>query len=220
MAESLLKSWRRVFMKSKVLFVLTGAVAAGLALLAQNSNPPASQGQGRSGAPQAWCDKNGDGICDLTGNPVDQGRGQQGVQGQGMGRRMGLGMVMRVSMLASRLNLTDAQKSQAITIFTNAQTAAAPVQTNIQTKRDELSAAVRSNNTGLIESVALALGVLQGQLTAIESQADAGFYAILTTEQKELYDDMPAGGGMGRGMGSPGGCGGPGQMGRWGIPPQ
>jgi hypothetical protein len=46
-------------------------------LLAQNQSTAASQvmGRGRGGAPYAWNDKNKDGICDLTGAPVGQGRG-------------------------------------------------------------------------------------------------------------------------------------------------
>jgi Spy/CpxP family protein refolding chaperone len=129
-------------------------------------------------------------------------------------------ITMRVNMLASRLNLTDSQKTQAITLFTDAHTAAAPVQTDIRAKRDELSAAVKSNNIGLIDSVAQSLGTLQGQLTGIESKAEAAFYAILTPDQKKLYDAMPPGGGMGRGMGGPGGRSGPGPIGRGVMPPQ
>jgi Spy/CpxP family protein refolding chaperone len=123
-------------------------------------------------------------------------------------------ITMRVNMLTARLNLTDAQKTQAISIFTSAHTAAAPVQTSIQARRDELSAAVKSSNIGLIESEAQALGTLQGQLTAIESKAEAAFYAVLTADQRKLYDAMPRGAGMGMGRG------GPGSMRRGGVPPR
>ena len=77
-----------------------GVVAVGLTAYAQNASQPAPQvqGPGRGGAPYAWCDRNGDGICDVTGMPVGQGRGQmmspgmRGQQGWGMGRGMGGGM--------------------------------------------------------------------------------------------------------------------------------
>jgi hypothetical protein len=77
-----------------------GVVAVGLTAYAQNAGQPApqAQGPGRGGAPYAWCDQNGDGICDRTGMPVGQGRGQmmspgmRGQQGWGMGRGMGGGM--------------------------------------------------------------------------------------------------------------------------------
>jgi hypothetical protein len=53
--------------------------------------------QGRGGEPLAFQDKDKDGICDVTGKPVGQGRaamlaaGQQGGQGMGMGCRPGRG---------------------------------------------------------------------------------------------------------------------------------
>lgn len=45
----------------------------------QNQNP--AMGRGRGGAPFAWNDRNGDGICDLTGQavgqrPIGYGRGR------------------------------------------------------------------------------------------------------------------------------------------------
>lgn len=77
-----------------------GVVVVGLTAFAQNTSQPNPQvqGQGRGGAPYAWCDRNGDGICDVTGRPVGQGRGQmmspgmRGQQGGGVGRGMGRGM--------------------------------------------------------------------------------------------------------------------------------
>jgi hypothetical protein len=86
-------------MKSKLFVLATGAIVAGLAAFGQNANQsdPQVQGRGRGGAPYAWGDSNGDGICDLTGNPVGQGPGQmaspgwRGQQGRGMGRGMGRG---------------------------------------------------------------------------------------------------------------------------------
>ena len=46
--------------------------------------PAASPGgRGRGGAPLAWNDRNGDGLCDLTGQPV----GRQGAAGRGGGWR-------------------------------------------------------------------------------------------------------------------------------------
>ncbi len=87
-------------MKSTLFVLATGVIVAGLTAFAQNANQsaPQSQGRGRGGAPYAWGDRNGDGICDLTGNPVGQGRGQmmspgwRGQQGRGMGQGMGRGM--------------------------------------------------------------------------------------------------------------------------------
>jgi hypothetical protein len=75
-----------------------GVVAVGLTAYAQNAGQPANQAQGSGTTPHAWCDRNGDGICDVTGMPVGQGRGHMmspdasGQQGRGMGRGLGRGM--------------------------------------------------------------------------------------------------------------------------------
>jgi Spy/CpxP family protein refolding chaperone len=116
----------------------------------------------------------------------------------------------RVNMLASELNLTDAQKTSALTIFTTAYTAAQTIHTSLQTNRTSLIAAVKQNDTAAIDQLSVTAGTLDGQLTAINSKADAAFYAILTADQKTLYDAMPHGGPGGRG--GPGGPGGPGAM--------
>jgi hypothetical protein len=115
---------------------------------------------------------------------------------------------MRVNRLASELNLTDAQKTSAISIFTTAYTNAQTIQTNSQTNRTALLAAIKKNDTASIDQLSTASGALNGQLTAINSKAEAAFYALLTADQKTLYDAMP-GGGAGRGPGGPGGFGGP-----------
>jgi len=117
----------------------------------------------------------------------------------------------RVNMLAAQLNLTDAQKSSAITIFTNAITAGETVQSSLQSNRTALETAIQKNDTATIEQLATAAGTLQGQLLAINAKADAAFYAILTTTQQAAYNSMPHGFGPG-GPGGPGG--GPGGMGR------
>jgi hypothetical protein len=118
---------------------------------------------------------------------------------------------MRVNMLSAQLNLTDAQKTSALSIFTAATTAAQTVQTSLQANRTSLADAIKANNTATIDQLAVTAGTLEGQLTAIDAKADAAFYAILTADQKTLYDSMPHGG-PGFGRGGPGGPGGPGAM--------
>lgn len=110
----------------------------------------------------------------------------------------------RVAMLTAQLSLTDAQKASATTIFTNAANSAESIRTSLQSNRDSLQSAVQKNDTAAIDQLAATFGTLQGQLTAINSKADAAFYAILTATQKTAYDAMPHGG--------PGGPGGPGPM--------
>lgn len=111
---------------------------------------------------------------------------------------------MRVSFLAALLDLTDAQKAAATTIFTDAYTASQTPQSNLKAARQSLSDAVKSNNTGAIDQVSVSIGTLSGQLTAIESKAEAAFYAMLTAAQQAKYDARPHGG---PGFGAPGGPG-------------
>ena len=116
---------------------------------------------------------------------------------------------MRVNRLAAELSLTDAQKTTALSIFSTAYTNAATIQTNLRTAQTSLRDAVKANNTATIDSLAATIGTATGQLSAIKSKADAAFYAILTTDQKALYDARPAGGrGPGGPGGGPGGAGG------------
>jgi hypothetical protein len=83
----------RTFLIAASVLILGGATL----LTAQNA--PASSnpvmGRGRGGAPYARNDKNKDGICDLTGAPVGQGRGagamRCGRKGRGMGAAWGRG---------------------------------------------------------------------------------------------------------------------------------
>ena len=117
---------------------------------------------------------------------------------------------LQVNQLTAQLNLTDAQKAQAITIFTNANTSAQPIQANMQTLQQSLATAVKANATATITSVAGQIGTAQGQLTNINGLAQAAFYAILTADQQKIYNVMPMGGPGGRGPGGPGGPGGAG----------
>ena len=115
---------------------------------------------------------------------------------------------MRVNRLATLLSLTDAQKATALTIFTNATTASEGIQSTLRSARESLADAVKKN-PGLIDGLASQIGIYEGQLIAIDSKAEAAFYAILTPDQQTKYDNMPGGGPGGRmGPGGPMGMGG------------
>jgi hypothetical protein len=73
-------------MKTIFSLLTAGILATGLVAFGQNTPQP--QGRGRGGAPYAWCDQNRDGICDRTGKPVGQGRGQM-APGSRCGRNQG-----------------------------------------------------------------------------------------------------------------------------------
>ncbi len=109
---------------------------------------------------------------------------------------------MRVNVLSSQLSLTDAQKTTALSIYTNSYTASQTIQSNLQTNRQSIAAAVTANNAATIDQLSVTAGTLSGQLTAINAKAEAAFYAILTADQQKIYATL--------GPGGPGGFGGPG----------
>lgn len=115
----------------------------------------------------------------------------------------------RVNHLTTLLSLTAAQQAQATTIFTNAFNSSQSIQSSLQTDRQSLGDAVKANNSVSIDQIAANIGTLQGQITAINSKADAAFYALLTADQKAKFDALPHGG-----------PGGPGPQFRGGRPPQ
>ena len=112
----------------------------------------------------------------------------------------------RVNRLAAQLSLTDAQKASATTIFTNAYNASETIHTSLQSNRTLMETAIQNNDTASIDQLSATSGTLQGQLTAINSKAEAAFYAILTATQKTAYNGMPHGGPGGGFGGGPGGA--------------
>lgn len=111
-------------------------------------------------------------------------------------------VTMRVNMLAERLNLTDSQKTQATKIFTDAVAAAANARTALSDSHTKLADAIKANNTSTIDTLAVTIGQLEGQLAAINAKAEAAFYAVLTADQQAKYH-VGGGPGMfgGRGFG-------------------
>jgi Spy/CpxP family protein refolding chaperone len=103
----------------------------------------------------------------------------------------------RVDSLATLLTLTADQKARALTIFTDAFTASQALRTSSQTARTSLAAAVKKNDIGSITQLSTELGTISGQLTAVESKAEAAFYALLTPDQQTKYDATPHRGGPG-----------------------
>ncbi|MGJ5817638.1 Spy/CpxP family protein refolding chaperone [Paludibaculum fermentans] len=135
-------------------------------------------------------------------------------QGPGMGRMNGgsppdaaTRVQFRVERLTRQLGLSDAQKASATTIFTEAETATTSARANVSTIHDTLAAAVKKNDTVAIDQAATQLGAINGQVTSVQSKAEAAFYAILTPDQQTKFDSMPQGpggmGGMGMGRGGP-----------------
>jgi Spy/CpxP family protein refolding chaperone len=108
---------------------------------------------------------------------------------------------MRVNLLTAQLGLSDSQKASATTIFTDASTAAQPIQSNLRTNRQALLDAAKKNDSASIDQLSATAGILTAQFTAIETKAEAAFYAILTADQKTKFDSLPHGGPGGMGFG-------------------
>ena len=95
--------------------------------------------------------------------------------------------------LAGYLSLTDAQKTQAKTIFDAATTAINTAQGQLTAAHDALEAAVKANRSDAeLDRLAAAVGVIEGQIEGIRAKASARFYALLTAEQKTKYDALLA----------------------------
>ncbi len=87
--------------------------------------------------------------------------------------------------LSNYLNLTDAQKTQAQSIFQDARQSAQPVRQQLQQTRQSLRTAVQANDTAQIQQLSATEGGQIGQLTAIRSSAMAKVYQILTPDQQQ-----------------------------------
>jgi Spy/CpxP family protein refolding chaperone len=92
--------------------------------------------------------------------------------------------------MTTLLSLNAAQHTQATTIYANASTASKTVHDSMRTAHESLSAAVKKNDVGAIETLAQQIGSYQAQLVSIQSKAEAAFYATLTPDQQTKYDTL------------------------------
>jgi len=90
-----------------------------------------------------------------------------------------------VRVMATALNMTDAQKAQATSLFKQARESAQPVRHQLRETRASLRAAVRAGNPQQIQQLSATEGSEIGQLTAIRSSAFAQVYKSLTPEQQQ-----------------------------------
>jgi protein CpxP len=97
----------------------------------------------------------------------------------------------RMARVAQQLNLTDAQKQQAKTIFQQARQTAQPVREQLKQNRQALAEAAKAgNNDAAIQQLSVQQGNLLGQMVAVRTEAFAKFYATLTPEQRTKADQM------------------------------
>lgn len=88
------------------------------------------------------------------------------------------------------LDLTEQQKEFARKLAADTRAQAQPLIEQLRQAREELAAAVKSNNTGNIGAITARQGNTMGQLAALRAMAMAAFYAQLTPEQKVKADKL------------------------------
>ncbi|MBL8234063.1 MAG: Spy/CpxP family protein refolding chaperone [Bryobacterales bacterium] len=112
----------------------------------------------------------------------------------------------RLDFLAGYLSLSETQRTQAQAIFTAAETAGETARGQLEAARTSLNTAIKANATDAeLDRLSAAMGVIHGQMTAIQAKASAKFYALLTAEQKTKYDELMNRGPGNRPVGGPGG---------------
>jgi Spy/CpxP family protein refolding chaperone len=100
------------------------------------------------------------------------------------------GRMHRMERVATELQLTDAQKEFARTLFQENRAAARPIAQELRQGRQQMAAAVKANNEAEITRLANQQAQLTAQLNALRAKSMAKFYAQLTPEQKVKADAM------------------------------
>jgi Spy/CpxP family protein refolding chaperone len=96
----------------------------------------------------------------------------------------------RFDRMASHLNLTEAQKTQARGFLQEARSSAKELGPQLKQNHQALAAAVKANNTADIERLSAEQGRLMGKMMAIHSEAFAKIYQTLTPDQRAKADQM------------------------------
>lgn len=106
-------------------------------------------------------------------------------------KEQGFGPQRRFEFLASRLNLTDAQKASAQSIFDQSREAAKPVREQLWQGYEALAAAIKAGKSDAeLTELSDRQSSLVARLTAIRAKAFSRVYTQLTDEQKEKAEQM------------------------------
>jgi len=92
--------------------------------------------------------------------------------------------------MSAALNLTDAQKAQAQSIFQQERQTAKPIRQQLRATRQSLRAAVKADNTSQIQQLSVTEGAELGQLATLRGTAFANFYETLTPDQQQKLSAM------------------------------
>lgn len=90
------------------------------------------------------------------------------------------------------LNLTDAQKQQAKTIFQETREKTKPVRAELRQNRQALRDAIKADNKADIQKLSKTDGELMGRLLTARNEAKAKFYSLLTPEQRATAQKLHA----------------------------
>ena len=90
------------------------------------------------------------------------------------------------------LNLTDAQKQQAKTIFQETRERTKPIRAELRQNREALNAAIKADNRSEIQKLSKANGELVGRMMVAHNEAKAKFYSMLTPEQRATAQKLHA----------------------------
>ncbi len=94
----------------------------------------------------------------------------------------------RVHDLTRRFDLNESQRRQALTIFTEADRSAEPLEDRLEQARRNLREATQRNASHAeIDQLAAVIGNLIGQLESINAKADTAFHNTLTDKQREVF---------------------------------
>ncbi|HWE52771.1 MAG TPA: hypothetical protein VG273_23460 [Bryobacteraceae bacterium] len=100
----------------------------------------------------------------------------------------------RVARLTKLLTLTTAQAATATSLFTIEETAVEPLKTSLVTAQTALTTAIEANSATGVTAAIATITSLEGQILQAEATASAGFYAVLTTAQQTIDQELLAGG--------------------------
>ena len=103
-----------------------------------------------------------------------------------------------LNFLATALDLTESQQTQAKSIFSAEQASAKPVETQLRSQRQAVQAAiVAGKSADEVSALATQEGSLLGQLEGIRASAQQQFYSILNPTQQKKFAALHQHGTMG-----------------------
>jgi Spy/CpxP family protein refolding chaperone len=96
----------------------------------------------------------------------------------------------RLDFLSTALNLTEAQKQQAMEFYSAARQENQPLEESMKQARTTLVEAAESGDEAQLNQASTKVGTLFGQMAGVRARAFAKLYAVLTLEQRQKADQL------------------------------